>query len=388
MVTKLTWYEFFAGGGMARLGLGLRWKCVFANEWSKKKACAYTNYFGAGNPKHCAELKVEDVAKLTTADLKENADLAWGSFPCQDLSLAGNGAGLNGDRSGTFKPFWKLMASLAREGRAPRLIVLENVVGTITSHGGQDFRRILTDLSETGYRVGAMVIDAVRFLPQSRPRLFIVAAAIDVTLPSRLTLSEPAEAWHPASLRRAYGNMPGSLRESWIWWNLPESPRRKLTLTDIIEDEPTGVDWHSREHTQYLLGLMSAVNRRKVDQVRAFGQRRVGTIYRRTRPNEEGEGQQRAEVRFDDISGCLRTPAGGSSRQTVMIVEDGKVRTRLLSPREAARLMGVPESYPLPESYNEAYHLFGDGLAVPAVSWLNEHLLLPLAQAESRQAAA
>jgi DNA (cytosine-5)-methyltransferase 1 len=56
---------------------------------------------------------------------------------------------------------------------------------------------------------------------------------------------------------------------------------------------------------------------------------------------------QRAEVRFDDISGCLRTPAGGSSRQTVLIVEGKQVRSRLLSPREAARLMGVPDDYPL-----------------------------------------
>ena len=87
---------------------------------------------------------------------------------------------------------------------------------------------------------------------------------------------------------------------------------------------------------------------------------------------------QRAEVRFDGISGCLRTPVGGSSRQTVIVVEKGRVRTRLLSPREAARLMGVPDSYPLPSAYNDAYHVFGDGVAVPAVSWLESHLLCPL----------
>jgi DNA (cytosine-5)-methyltransferase 1 len=63
-----------------------------------------------------------------------------------------------------------------------------------------------------------------------------------------------------------------------------------------------------------------------------------------------------------------------------MIVEGRKIRTRLLSPREAARLMGVPEHYPLPNSYNDAYHLFGDGLAVPVVEWLSTHLLTPLAK--------
>jgi len=112
---------------------------------------------------------------------------------------------------------------------------------------------------------------------------------------------------------------------------------------------------------------------------------RVGTLYRRTRPiivdgAVVGKGQ-RAEVRFDEISGCLRTPAGGSSRQTVLTVESGRVRSRLLSPREAARLMGVPDRYPLPGKYNQAYHLFGDGVAVPVVSWLEEHLLRALARA-------
>jgi DNA (cytosine-5)-methyltransferase 1 len=105
----------------------------------------------------------------------------------------------------------------------------------------------------------------------------------------------------------------------------------------------------------------------------------VGTVYRRTRPDGDGNGVQRAEVRFDNISGCLRTPVGGSSRQTIMIVEGNRVRSRLLSSREAARLMGVPEDYPLPANYNEAYHLLGDGLVVPVVAWLGKHLLGPLA---------
>ena len=88
---------------------------------------------------------------------------------------------------------------------------------------------------------------------------------------------------------------------------------------------------------------------------------------------------QRAEIRFDQVSGCLRTPVGGSSRQLIVVVDGPSVRSRLLSPREAARLMGVPDAYPLPKSYNDAYHVFGDGVAVPVVSWLSENLLAPLA---------
>jgi DNA (cytosine-5)-methyltransferase 1 len=55
------------------------------------------------------------------------------------------------------------------------------------------------------------------------------------------------------------------------------------------------------------------------------------------------------------------------------------IRSRLLSPREAARLMGVPDTYKLPENYTEAYHLMGDGLVVPVVRWLEQHLLHSLA---------
>ena len=98
MATKKTnWYEFFAGGGMARLGLGPQWNCTFANEWCEKKARAYRAYFGKS-----PELKLKDICSLKTSELPGHAELVWASFPCQDLSLAGSGAGLRGERSGTF----------------------------------------------------------------------------------------------------------------------------------------------------------------------------------------------------------------------------------------------------------------------------------------------
>ena len=85
-----------------------------------------------------------------------------------------------------------------------------------------------------------------------------------------------------------------------------------------------------------------------------------------------------AEVRFDGLAGCLRTPRGGSSRQAIVVVEDGRVRSRLLSSREAARLMGLPDSYRLPATATAALHVAGDGVAVPVVRWLAAELLEPL----------
>lgn len=365
-------YEFFAGGGMARAGLGPSWTCLFANDFDPKKAASYAANWGE------AHLKVGDVALVTPADLAAGADLAWASFPCQDLSLAGAGAGLKGDRSGTFWPFWKLMKALAAEGRAPRMIVLENVCGALTSHGGKDFAAIGAALAGGDYRFGAVVMDAAHFVPQSRPRLFIVALHKSAPLAARLTSQRPDGEWHSPALIEAHGKLSKRSQSAWIWWRLPAPPVRGMTFADLIEEKPKGVRWHTQEETKRLLAMMSPVNLAKVEAARKTGRRMVGGIYKRTRADGAGGKVQRAEIRFDDMAGCLRTPAGGSSRQHVMIVEGNKVRSRLLSPREAARLMGLPDDYALPVNYNEAYHLAGDGVAVPVVRFLAAHLLEPI----------
>jgi DNA (cytosine-5)-methyltransferase 1 len=186
-------------------------------------------------------------------------------------------------------------------------------------------------------------------------------------------------------LVKAYSALPTPLQKKWIWWNLPRPTASIPKFSELIEKELRRVRWHTTEETQKLLSMMSDVNRRKVTEARASGLRTIGTVYKRTRPLKNGVKTQRAEVRFDEISGCLRTPVGGSSRQTVLFVTGKETKSRLLSTREAARLMGVPESYPTPANYNEAYHLFGDGVAVPVVSWLEKHLLRPLALAKSKR---
>jgi DNA (cytosine-5)-methyltransferase 1 len=367
------WYEFFAGGGMARLGLGPAWECTFANEISEKKASAYRAFFGPSS-----ELKVADVAKLKAEDLPGTPDLVWASFPCQDLSLAGNGAGLRGERSGTFRPFWSLVKGMVAGGRAPQVVVLENVTGTLTSHNGSDFRSIVNEFADSGYRVGALIINASRFLPQSRPRLFVVGLHGCGPISSTLTSDIPSEPFHTKSLVKAHNDLPERLRRNWVWWALPIPKGSVSSLISTLDERSSETVWHSESETITLLRLMTASHRKKVAEALAVGNRIVGTIYKRTRPNRNGVMAQRAEVRFDGVSGCLRTPVGGSSRQTVIVVDNGSVRTRLLSTREAARLMGVPDNYPLPTGYNDAYHLLGDGVAVPVVNWLESNLLGPL----------
>lgn len=371
MPTRPGLYEFFAGGGMVRAGLGSSWRCLFANDLDPRKARAYRQNWGDGG-----ELTVGDVADLMPADLPGLAELMWGSFPCQDLSLAGQGAGLAGARSGAFHAFWRLVTGLAEGGRAPRLVVVENVCGTLTSRGGCDFEAICEAFARAGYRFGALVINADAFLPQSRPRLFVVGV---LGAPGTgLTSPEPEGPWYPKALLRAVARLAPHVREQLAWWRLPTPTAPGPTLADLLERDLPAVSWRSLERTAALLALMAPAHRARVEAAQRGGGFAVGTVYRRTRPDGGGGRVQRAEVRFDGIAGCLRTPAGGSSRQTLLVIDRGEVRSRLLTPRETARLMGLDDDYVLPDSDTDAYHLTGDGVPAPVVAWLARTLFEPL----------
>jgi DNA (cytosine-5)-methyltransferase 1 len=373
---KRVYCEFFCGGGMARIGLGESWQCGFANDNSEKKAKAYKQNFAPAD-----ELVIGNIEEISVKLLPDEARMAWASFPCQDLSLAGNGKGLNGHRSGTFHSFIDLIAERRKISKPIPILAIENVVGTVSSNKGKDFVSILSSLADNEYIYGPLILDARHFVPQSRPRLIIIA--LHETFreeASNLIAPVPVPFCASKLLVQSCATLPDYLSSRLIWWNLPAPRESKPSLAELIEDEPESVCWDSDETTSQILALMSDVNRAKVDQALASGSRQIGTLYRRTRRDSDGKKVQRAEVRFDNISGCLRTPGGGSSRQRILVVEDQTIRSRLLSAREAARLMGLPDSYKLPNNYNEAYHLAGDGVVVPVVRWLNSHLLEPLAR--------
>lgn len=370
---KKTFYEFFAGGGMARLGLGDEWQCLFANDFDPLKAATYRANF---EHDHFQE---GDIWKVLPEQLPGTPDLAWASSPCQDFSLAGQRAGLVGGRSSAFFGFWKLMGALGDEGRAPATIVIENVVGLLSSHKGDDFAALCAAFVEAGYRVGALEIDAARFVAQSRKRVFIIATKTPV--PERLSQLSPATPFHSKQICTAYDRLPKVVRDQWVWWHLPFPDAFNGDLASLIESD-SEVTWFSEERTQALVSLLSIRHRKVLADALARRTRTVGTIFRRMRV-ENGKKVQRAEFRTDNYAGCLRTPSGGSSKQFIVVVEDRKVRIRSMTGRESARLMGLDDDYKLPPRMNAALKITGDGVVVHVVRWLSENLLEPLVERQA-----
>ncbi|MFZ4690099.1 MAG: DNA cytosine methyltransferase [Polymorphobacter sp.] len=372
-MNKRTFFEFFAGGGMARAGLGDGWQCAFANDFDPMKGSVYEKNWGGDH------LKIADINEVSASDLPGVADLIWASFPCQDLSLAGNAEGLGTaseqTRSGAFWALWRIVEALESQKRSPSIIVLENVYGILTAKEGREFATVARCLSLAGYKFGSILLDSVYFVPQSRPRIFIVGVRSDLTLPAHLVSDRQCTKWHPPAMEQAINRLNEVDYENWFWLTPPIPKTDRPKLATLIDSDPVGVRWHVSDETSALIGMMSDTNIAKLNAMLATGKREVATLYKRTRRDEFGAKVQRAELRVDGIAGCLRTPGGGSSRQYVVVTEHGQIRSRLLSPREAARLMGLPDSYILPPRYNDAYHVAGDGLVVPAVSYLAHHVI-------------
>ena len=371
MTRQMTFLEFFAGGGMARLGLSPMFECTFSNDYNENKAESYTRNFDHENLTVCA---IEDLR----ADDIPTADLAWASFPCQDLSSAGLRNGLKARRSGAFWAFWSLMSDLGKDDRSPGIIVLENVTGLLTSGRGQDFANLVDTIARQGYKIGGLVMDAADFLPQSRPRLFLIATRNPA--PEVCMAAGPSQ-FHVPQLVRAVEHLPRSARDCWHWWRVPTPPKPNTRLIDFLDDETPETAWRSEADLARLLSQMAPLHRARVDTAVAARTPQIGAVYRRIR-----QGEQRAEVRYDGLAGCVRTLKGGSSRQLLLYSENGWLRLRPMSVREAARLMGLPETYSLPKGATRGFNLAGDGVCVPVVKWLASELLVPLVSGEIKSA--
>jgi DNA (cytosine-5)-methyltransferase 1 len=355
--------EFFAGIGLMRMGLDREgWTTVWANDLDEKKWEMYRANFNDG----VCEFVLDDVHKIKGTDIPE-IDLATASFPCNDLSLAGARHGLAGAHSSAFWGFVEALKGMGK--RRPPLVLLENVAGFLTSNDGNDFRDALLALNDLGYAVDAFIIDAVRFVPQSRVRLFVVGsqAKPDALKETSNTLLQ-SDVRPPALADFIFMNPD----IGWSIRRLPPLPPSTTRLQDIIVDVPLNSElWWSRDRCEYLLNQMSEKHRAEAERMIAGAKLSYGTVFRRVR-----NGRSMGELRTDGIAGCLRTPRGGSGRQILFCAGKGQYRVRLLAPRECARLMGA-DGYKINVPLNQALFGFGDAVCVPAIQWIARHYLNP-----------
>ena len=362
----LTAAEYFAGIGLFRMGLETAgWRVAYANDWSEERARMYRGFFGDA-------YEVKDVFSVSAEDVPKSV-LATCSFPCTDLSLAGKLAGIDGKRSGAF---WGFCEVLRKQGKdAPPIVLLENVAGWLHSNGGEDFYATAKALNNLGYACDAFMVNALSFTPQSRPRVFMAGVKADV--------DDSAGFAAPRSKRLMPDRLKKLIAESdgirWARLDIPEPPAYKTdgfsrsVAERLAPDDPR---WWIETETSRHTAMMSDSHLTMVKRMAAGGEESFRTFFRRVR-----KGGQRAEVRRDDIAGCLRTVAGGSGRQFLVAAGNGAVRMRALTARECARLQGVPDSFPIASrTERQALNAFGDAVCAPAVAWIAEKILSPLAE--------
>jgi DNA (cytosine-5)-methyltransferase 1 len=367
LYSQLTCAEYFAGIGLVRLGLEqVGWSVVFANDWAHSKFEMYSAHFKDAS-KH---YKVEDIFSICPTDIP-NTLLATASFPCIDLSLAGDLEGIDGRHSSAFWGFTKILGGQVNK---PKLVMLENVSGWLTSNSGQDFRISIQELNRLGYACDVFAIDAAHFVPQSRPRIFVVGIQKSNVHQDICVFSKRSSSLKTKALEKA---VIANLDLRWHFLEVPSLPDKiKANLNLVIEKISDNDErWWSEDEVERHLKMMSPLNLTYLKQLQDLSKYSYCSMYRRIRG-----GEQKAELRKDSLAGCLRTARGGSSRQMLVRVGQGTVKMRLMTPREYARLQGVSDDYPLPLQINQALTGFGDAVCVPVIVWIAENILNPLAK--------
>ncbi len=351
--------EFFVGIGLVGRALELEGcKVIFANDVDPVKHRLFASNFDA------SVFTLGDIRQLHGHDVPD-IEIATASFPCTDLSLAGNRAGLNGSHSGTFWEFTRVLDEMG--SRRPSVVMLENVVGFFSSDGGRDLRAAIEELNALGYCCDLVMADAKWFVPQSRPRVFIVGS--QVRLPTR-----DGDSGAPR-LRPHWFEEFASRNPDLLLHEFPANPPRQneVRISSVVE-RLTNDDtrWWDEERTRAFVESLSPLQTARVDELRDRADLEWRTAYRRTRNRKPVW-----EVRKDVIAGCLRTARGGSSKQAVVEVGNGELRIRWMTAREYARLQGVPDFCIDSVTESQALFGFGDAVCVPVVRWIAREYLLP-----------
>jgi len=293
-----------------------------------------------------------DIRACGAHNLRPVDMIAFGS-PCQDLSIAGRRAGLQGERSSLFYEATRIIRALR-----PAIAVWENVPGALSSARGRDFAAVLDELADCGaLDIGWRVLDSQWFgVAQRRRRLFAVADFRDRRAGEILALAESVPRSAPP-LRPAGPDLAGVLGGGTPGQGWRADPER-MTLVTAFARQSGGAVWAGVTE-----GRTATPLSHQAPAVMAF------TV--------EARGE----------SGCITASTThastlqGKHRPAVL----DHLVVRRLTPRECERLQGFPDDFTAcdgsgrPLSDSARYRLLGNAVTVPVATWLGRRIMAALA---------
>lgn len=398
---KPTFGSLFAGVGGFDMGMEQAgWECKFQVEWDKH--CQHILN------KHWPDIpKWGDVSTVSGTEIPPVDCIIFGS-PCQDLSVAGKRAGLQGERSGLFYEAVRIIKEMRHvtNGTFPRWAIWENVAGALSSNNGRDFAAVISEMAEAGAVLQEYaLLDAQHFgIPQRRRRVFLVACfdpAIARNCPDPLLpVSE--------SLRgnTAKGKSKGQVASSETSAGFGSGSFGGWSETD------TAITLSARDHksSNTIIGSLAArdykgvgsqyvdegkvivepmlLDGTRVDDVRVY-EPPVQTLKERmgTGGNNVPMLAEQVSV-YDgynqklDNSGIHRSlRIGRDSSDFIAQPTEPTMAVRRLTPLECERLMGWPDDHTrwkadgTEQADTHRYKQCGNGVASPVAKWIAQHIL-------------
>ena len=317
--------SLFSGVGGLDLGLeqaGM--KTIYQCEWDKHATSILQ--------RHWPDVpKWGDITTLTATEILrhgQNPDvIAWGS-PCQDLSVAGKRAGLEGERSGLFHEGMRIIKELRKEtnNAYPRISIWENVAGALSSNRGADFGIILDEMAQAGAMVIEWaVLDAQHFgIPQRRRRVFVIA------------IFDPATARNcPNPLLPVSQSLRGNTATS--------GKARESSARTFAFDTQFGSNANVFENKSPTLKATQAAPSFAYDE-------------------------------YNDTISPIHHALRAGTKQSTGVLEPTMV-VRRLTPIECERLMGWPPGWTEGQADTHRYKQCGNGVASPVAKWIAQHIL-------------
>ena len=348
---ELTFGSLFAGVGGFDLGFeAAGWQCKFQVEWDK----------------HCQQVlarhwpdvpRWSDVSDVDGKELPPVDCITFGS-PCQDLSVAGKRAGLDGNRSNLFFEATRIIKEMrhATGNQYPRVAVWENVPGALSSNKGADFSAVLDNLADSGaLAIEWAVLDAQHFgIPQRRRRIFLVAIYDPAIVRNCGTQILPVTQGSRRNTKK--GNTQRqqtatTFRDSSAFVKVIRSGAR-----DSNGELPAEV-WREEHIAPTLNQFDNSGESRATVLAPVFFQ-----------------AHQSGNVRVqENVMHTLAGFMGTGGNNTPMIAQtDFKVRR--LTPIECERLMGWPDDHTAGQADTHRYKQCGNGVAAPVAQWVAQQL--------------